>query len=242
MNNKILVKHYFNLDGGDNALVKICKPRVLHLDITKGIGILLIVFGHNYIANNNLKLFNIIYSFHVPLFFILAGVFIKREVSFREMLIKKADSLLKPYFVTFMLIYPLYALKGNSFLEYVAGILYGTSATIPWGPLWFLPNLFLIYVFVYFIIPYITHKNRFISIIFILLMLFIGSLFLDRFYQIRLNIFDKNYFLPGLPLSADVLLISSSFFLMGYYMRERIIDIKVNYILLMISVLLFFLI
>ena len=45
------------------------KRRLNYLDYAKGIGILLVVLGHIY--NNSVKLW--IYSFHMPLFFIISG-------------------------------------------------------------------------------------------------------------------------------------------------------------------------
>ena len=45
------------------------KKRLNYLDYAKGIGILLVVLGHIY--NNSVKLW--IYSFHMPLFFIISG-------------------------------------------------------------------------------------------------------------------------------------------------------------------------
>lgn len=45
--------------------------RIIYLDIAKGIGILLVVLGH---LNLEFVLKNIIYSFHMPLFFYLGGV------------------------------------------------------------------------------------------------------------------------------------------------------------------------
>ena len=45
--------------------------RIIYLDIAKGIGILLVVLGH---LNLEFVFKNIIYSFHMPLFFYLGGV------------------------------------------------------------------------------------------------------------------------------------------------------------------------
>ena len=52
--------------------------RLESIDRMKGIAILLVIIGHIIQFNNidggtNNKIFNIIYSFHMPLFFILSG-------------------------------------------------------------------------------------------------------------------------------------------------------------------------
>jgi fucose 4-O-acetylase-like acetyltransferase len=58
--------------------------RLQHTDIAKGIGILLVVFGHNSIVvDEKRELFNVMYSFHMPLFFFLSGLFFNAEFGFK---------------------------------------------------------------------------------------------------------------------------------------------------------------
>lgn len=55
------------------------------INIMKGLGILAVVVGHStsFSAIKELKLLNvIIYSFHMPLFFIVGGIFLKNKFSF----------------------------------------------------------------------------------------------------------------------------------------------------------------
>ena len=73
--------------------------RNITIDIAKGLGIVLVVLGHNWIAQENTELFEIIFSFHMPLFFFLAGVFVGDSNNIIDFIIKKTDALLKPYFV-----------------------------------------------------------------------------------------------------------------------------------------------
>ena len=46
------------------------------MDVVKGIGIILVVIGH---ANRSTLLGKMIYGFHMPLFFIIAGMFYNKE-------------------------------------------------------------------------------------------------------------------------------------------------------------------
>ncbi|MDZ1963948.1 acyltransferase family protein, partial [Klebsiella pneumoniae] len=75
------------------------------VDYAKGIGIILVVFGH---ANRGLYssgiyispeiyhyLDNVIYSFHMPLFFFLSGLFFVRESANKQVISSQADSLIK---------------------------------------------------------------------------------------------------------------------------------------------------
>ncbi len=115
--------------------------RVEYLDIAKGIGILLVYIGHSSLDENE-PLFQSIYSFHMPLFFMISGLLFsyKRNIGIRKTILGKIVSLLVPYFL-FSLIYGLfYLMVGTNPLVYLWD---------GWGrvPLWFIPVLFLIEVF-----------------------------------------------------------------------------------------------
>ena len=52
------------------------QERKLYLDIAKGIGILLIVLGHQNYFSYDGRLCTLVYSFHLPLFILLGGYWI----------------------------------------------------------------------------------------------------------------------------------------------------------------------
>ena len=54
--------------------------RIEWLDIAKGIGILLVILGH--CLNINQRSFHLIFTFHMPLFFLLSGYVFKDKVPF----------------------------------------------------------------------------------------------------------------------------------------------------------------
>lgn len=70
--------------------------RIKYLDYTKGIAILFIIMGHIYLEGNFITW---IYSFHVPLFFIISGIVMNYDKSkcFKEFFIKKFKSIMLPY-------------------------------------------------------------------------------------------------------------------------------------------------
>ena len=72
--------------------------RINTLDIAKGIGIIFVVFAH---INYTPELLTPIYSFHMLLFFILAGMVFQREkfTSFGEFLKRRWKTMIKPYLV-----------------------------------------------------------------------------------------------------------------------------------------------
>ena len=87
--------------------------RLKHLDIARGICIFFVVLGHAIIPsirNNNKILeyiYKYIYSFHMPVFFIISGIIFENNVykydSKLQFLKKKAKLLLVPY-LTFSVI------------------------------------------------------------------------------------------------------------------------------------------
>lgn len=69
------------------------------VDCAKGVGIILVVLGHNsLLCEERGWLFNVIFSFHVPLFFFLAGLFLKTNISLWTLFVKKFFGLVVPYF------------------------------------------------------------------------------------------------------------------------------------------------
>lgn len=80
---------------------KIKMERTQWADLTKGIAILLVILGHSYIPAPSLC--KLIFTFHMPLFFIIAGYFFnfkKYENNFGILLKKSAQRLLIPYTVS----------------------------------------------------------------------------------------------------------------------------------------------
>ncbi len=100
------------------------------------------------------ELFRVIYSFHLPLFFFLSGLFLKDSARLGDFALSRADALLKPYAVVLvllgiaeMLAPKLVPVADTTPLAYFSGVLYATAPTIAWTPLWFLPHLFVATVF-----------------------------------------------------------------------------------------------
>jgi polysaccharide biosynthesis protein PslL len=204
------------------------KDRNKIIDVVKGIGILLVVFGHNWITlHGDREIFRVIFSFHMPLFFFLSGIFLKESTPFRVFLKSRTDTLLKPYFVVLAAlgtIQLLWAIIKSSVttqkLYYFVGLVYGTGKTISWAPFWFLPHLFISSFFALIVLTIIKRRAwiTFISII----MLSIGIHFIDAFYRPDLtnigSISINN--LPGLPWSLDLIPITSSLIIFGYLLRD----------------------
>ncbi|MDC4204901.1 MAG: acyltransferase family protein [Candidatus Manganitrophus sp.] len=222
--------------------------RVIHIDIAKGIGILLVVLGHNWIVTQDGakgELYEMISSFHMPLFFFLSGIFFKQDQKLLPAMLKGMDALLKPYFVTLaMLGIVLIIFEGKSPLRYFIGVAYGTGPMIPWGPLWFLPHLFAIHIFSHLLLNWTQLKERSVwaKSAVLTILLTVGYLLLPVFWQMPLTILGKQIDLPGLPFSVDILLVTGFYFLLGFLLRERLIEFEFNLPLFLLALLFFFLI
>ena len=120
------------------------------IDVAKGLGIFLVVLGHSRLAEPGVVLHRVIFSFHMPLFFLMAGMLLRPDAGVGRTVRTRAVTLLAPYVAVSLAVglarlpemlaaadWPAPAIR------FAAGVLYGTGATIPWAPLWFLPHLFL---------------------------------------------------------------------------------------------------
>lgn len=87
------------------------KPRMQFWDVAKGITILLVIMGHLHETNEVVK--DVIYTFHMPFFFIANAFFIK-HYDIKTHAKKSAKSMLVPYMVVCVLEALCYALRGNT--------------------------------------------------------------------------------------------------------------------------------
>lgn len=110
--------------------------RILYIDFVKGVAIFLMVLCHAGLQNSFTQW---IYSFHMPLFFIVSGFLVGDSYKPIIPYIKrKSKQLLIPY-ILFALIL---CFGHDSYFDWV-GIIYGSrnslNASISFTPLWFLP-------------------------------------------------------------------------------------------------------
>ena len=90
------------------------KQRLDWLDIAKGIAILLVIVGHT--VNNPSIIRQVIFSFHMPLFFILAG-YTFRIKPWGELLKTSATRLLVPYFLVALSWWIPYSLANSELVD-----------------------------------------------------------------------------------------------------------------------------
>ena len=187
--------------------IQLKNSRVKYLDIAKGIAIISIILGHFGIY----LIYRVAFTFHVPLFFIISGYFINPKTNFLTFVMKKARSLLIPYYVVCIFMIIIGGLKGlfsGNFLlniyDWTYSTLYavGDSFNIPFqikpiGAIWFLWALFWGTCFV----RLTTSMNRIWRMIFLFILILFG------YYSIRW---------VCLPLSLQVGAFTSLYIYIGF--------------------------
>lgn len=129
--------------------------RDITIDTAKGIGIFLVVFGH---LNLQEPMQTIIYSFHIPLFFIISGMVFRRNKygSWKKFLVRRLHTLIYPYLLFALTTLAFYTtvqfLKSGFtresvqfFIKYFIQVFIAQYSLIygPNTPMWFVPCLFL---------------------------------------------------------------------------------------------------
>lgn len=170
------------------------------IDVLKGITIFFVVLGHNpFLSNLPTKVFNVIFSFHIPLFFVISGYLFNSNVSCKDLFDKRFKSLLKPYIFTCIAISLLYIMIKNkpSPLWYLFWVIYGNGPNLPKTlfHLWFLPNLFLVTIFAWLLFENIKLlKNSIVAQIFLIaFFLIVGVLGIQIFWDLKVPLFITNF-------------------------------------------------
>lgn len=196
------------------------KKRNEDIDLIKGVGIFLVVLGHH-----NTILTNYIFSFHMPLFFFISGIFHSNYNSYKEFINKKIKSLIIPYFAFSITLFLFWLIIGRKFGESLIkntpikiafnGIFVGSDikgiSSMEWGvPVWFLLCLFLVTNLYYFISKLKIKKIILLNIIF-------GSI---GYYL------SKNDYFIFRIWHLDTALIAINFYTLGNLLKDKLFKIE----------------
>lgn len=151
--------------------------RDISIDVCKGLGIILVVFGHLPIIGANLVgLDSFVYQFHVPLFFFLSGVFFKEDERIGTFFIKKVKGLYIPFLIANVVFVLIDLFKAhfntqvsNGFWLYLLRVFAGLDTSPLGSPSWFLIVLFRAALLYKLLDYFFRHNVIFCSIISILL-------------------------------------------------------------------------
>jgi fucose 4-O-acetylase-like acetyltransferase len=192
--------------------------RIGWIDIAKGIAIILVIFGHTFIPGSLWR--DVIFSFHMPLFFILAGYTFKLR-PLGELAQRSFPQLIIPFLLTFLVCQIIlgfsyqsqisadYFLKTIGSFVWSSGYLYEPLGIPAVGMIWFLVCLFFSRLgFAFFMQTFESYKTPewIRGLCFVLLAglgVSIGSL---------LNIY--------LPFSLDLALVAQLFLYVGWVFKK----------------------
>ena len=188
------------------------------IDVMKGIGMLLVIIGHCVYFGGFIH--NWIFSFHMPLFFILSGLFF-RESSLPILLKKKTKSLLFPYVIFFIigllitLLIPAWRNK-LSFSGIAIDIYLGNPGIVNVSSVWFLVCLFVSMLLLHMVLQ-IKKLNKKLSYIILGVVVIFG--FICGKLQ---NIVLLNLPCQRLPLDIDTACVALLFIWAGYKFKDKI--------------------
>jgi fucose 4-O-acetylase-like acetyltransferase len=206
------------------ALVRL--SRISYIDIAKGIGIILVVMGHNDFSLISPFLFKLIYSFHMPVFFFMSGIFFKPDMSFLTLLRRRFDSVLRPYiFIILLIFFATLSFTKVDFANSTSRLvkaLYGNGHYLDWVQLWFLPHLFVISLFAFLFFQIVRRLGLpWLKWVLLVTVQVVGVLSISAFWPFTINFFGRQLTLFGLPFSLDLVLISGFFFILGYELFQN---------------------
>lgn len=168
--------------------------RIGTFDIIKGFGIILMIVAHTYGPGN--MLWNFIYTFHIPLFFIVTGYFYK-EHTIQQLLTKNIKQLLVPYIAMCFIVVILTQIRHPHNIKSDISYIFNGM-----GPGWFLLALFLVRISFHYILY--AFKDKYLVI----------SLLISTSISIIAYYYNMPSFLSFFPS-----LLSLFFVAFGYYIR-----------------------
>ena len=210
--------------------------RIEYIDIIKGLAIILVVIGHT--SPNKMEILpykSLIYAFHMPLFFILSGMFVatcRENYSLRtlkDFLHKNFVALIVPFMI-WGTIYMNFSFSNLAYLCFGSWINFAHIHTLT--SLWFIVVLFVARIYLelfYMLINKLKLKTQYA--VFVTIPIFFTLGFCLPHHN---DVLTQN----GNFLSYDIAFVAAGFMLIGSYMKpliKKLVEIKnIHLILLMI--------
>ena len=193
------------------------KERINWIDQARGFAIFMVVYGHTFPFIEKY-----IYTFHVPLFFCIAGFFHSKNNSLTIIKIR-FKQLIVPYFIWSILLYFLWVFVTRFYgdsanlslspIKNMIGVFYaqGGREYMDWGiPLWFLPCIFVVFSLFFFIQKIASKKIKSLALLLLVCLGFLVSYFSNF-----------KYF-----WSFDVALVSLSFYGLGFFFKNKLLNLN----------------
>lgn len=187
--------------------------RIIWIDWTKSVCMFLVVLGHCHVQPSMHLVTQVIYSFHIPLFFFISGLLCPKRFS-RTTLLKDIRYIIIPYYFFGILQIFIHSLLSKDFSYYffltkLKSLCIGDDVSI--GAIWFLFALFICKQ-LYYLLQMIGRETYPTHTLFLILSL------LPAYYISSFHI--------NLPLFADSALFGLPFFLLGSKSLKYIEEIR----------------
>jgi fucose 4-O-acetylase-like acetyltransferase len=173
-------------EGGFVKVNDMAKERVNWIDYAKGIGIILVVIGHGWVSDTSM-LSIWIYSFHMPLFFIISGMLIKDntlKLPTWQIVKKYAKSILLPYYIFSLFIILVEICKDILKKDFtLMGVIRNIGKSLFLQGIqaeWFLPCLFVAVVCVCFILKKIKCTKVVGLVLLVIALILCGFVHIDN--------------------------------------------------------------
>lgn len=187
-------------------------------DFAKGIGIILVRFGHQKIFGK--KLIYLIYTFHMPLFFVISGYFYRGKNGVLKQIKHKAYTIMMPFFSYEILKWCLSVLgtfllkrKLDLKLNFLLGVFFNAPDSKYSNPIWFFSCLFcaeVMFIIISKIVSAYYNEKKVARNILIITLVISGMAYIIYTYTgIKL------------PWNLDLALVMLPFLGVGYWIREN---------------------
>ena len=200
-----------------NIILEKDRKRIEWIDQVRGFSIFLVIYGHNFPISEKY-----IYTFHVPLFFLISGFF-HPVVQNSNSILKRFKSVMIPYFLWSSLLFLFWLFLGRfygestnfdlSILKNFVGVFYsqGGRDYMDWGiTMWFLPAIFLTFLF----FSLIRKINKLYTQLIALAIFITVGFTLPYLFHIHFI------------WSFDVALVALAFYSLGFFFKSYIINLS----------------
>ncbi|WJF90907.1 acyltransferase family protein [Paraburkholderia bonniea] len=180
--------------------------RIDYVDAMKGVGIILVVFGHMLINGQDWisdRIFDYIYLFHMPLFFFISGFLFKpeRHPFLLPFAAARFRSIILPYLIFTFFSVALFLPQAHRVTPIMLDIIMAKRQQMPFNEaLWFLPALFVVEIAFFSI-------RKILRIPVAIFLVTLVASYLGYPYTSQ----------PNLPWSADAAAYYLIFYCVGYY-------------------------
>lgn len=198
-----------NVYNQSSMEIRISANRNKAIDIAKGILILCVVIGH---GTQSQSLSDFMYRFHMPLFLTLSGCFLRKVENVKTYAKIRAVRLLVPYLVYMVIDFLLFDHLHN--LNRIIHYLYGGRFIN--GVYWYITSLYIALIVAAILLNKLNKEK-----LIIIGIVAGGAAIIESNIISSISLLER----PRVPFDADVSLLVLSYLMVGYILKDKIVDL-----------------